>query len=208
MNDLVKSISLENLDNQRQAFLRGVDELLETIKRLDTLSRGFVAPAKYSHVSGSCTFDQWFTQRERYGQVLSVTHEDDDPKEEIRNNVDRWIWSMVMHDSGMLTLMDATARRKWQDDLHSDRLPAATIENIRQTFRELHGSRRDLFERGVIESFRSLSWDYKTNNPCAFGKRIIMDYMVSYHTRTTAGPGRPRPTATGRSISFSTWSAA
>ena len=50
----------------------------------------------------------------------------------------------------MLTLMDAKARKKWAEDLDADRVPAATIENIRQTFRELHGD--DLFERGVIES--------------------------------------------------------
>jgi hypothetical protein len=31
-----------------------------------------------------------------------------------------------------------------------------------------------MFERGVVAVFKGLSWDYKTNNPVMFGKRIIL----------------------------------
>ena len=52
----------------------------------------------------------------------------------------------------------------------------------------LHDSRVDMFEQGVIECFRRLSWDYKTNLPQKFGKRIVMRYLTSYgsanHTQT------------------------
>lgn len=41
-------------------------------------------------------------------------------------------------------------------------------------------ARGDMFERGVIECFRRLSWDYKTNEPCKFGKRIIVSYFFTY----------------------------
>ena len=37
-----------------------------------------------------------------------------------------------------------------------------------------------MFERGVIECFKRLSWCYKTNRPFAFGKRIVMTYIRSY----------------------------
>jgi hypothetical protein len=36
-----------------------------------------------------------------------------------------------------------------------------------------------MFERGVIETFRRLSWDYKTNQPFKFGKRIIVQYLAN-----------------------------
>jgi hypothetical protein len=45
---------------------------------------------------------------------------------------------------------------------------------VRATFQGLHARRGEFFERGVIGVFRSLSWDYKTNRPHAFGRRIIV----------------------------------
>ncbi|HBT6174703.1 TPA: DUF4942 domain-containing protein, partial [Klebsiella pneumoniae] len=49
-----------------------------------------------------------------------------------------------------------------------------TLENVMSTFRHLNASKADTFTQGLIDIFKSLSWDYKTNNPCMFGKRIII----------------------------------
>ncbi len=38
----------------------------------------------------------------------------------------------------------------------------------------------DMFEQGVLECFRRLSWDYKTNLPQKFGKRMVMTCLTSY----------------------------
>ncbi len=38
----------------------------------------------------------------------------------------------------------------------------------------------DVFERGIINVFKGLSWDYKTNNPCYFGKKIIVNNLVKH----------------------------
>ena len=35
-----------------------------------------------------------------------------------------------------------------------------------------------MFERGVVDVFRSLSWDFKTNLPVRFGKRLILTHIV------------------------------
>jgi len=35
-------------------------------------------------------------------------------------------------------------------------------------------------DEGVIECFQKLSWDYKTNNPVKFGKRIIMRSVTRF----------------------------
>jgi hypothetical protein len=53
---------------------------------------------------------------------------------------------------------------------------------ILSTFEQLHQSKGDVFERGVINVFKRLSWDYKSNSPCKFGKKIIVEGLVS-HTR-------------------------
>lgn len=36
-----------------------------------------------------------------------------------------------------------------------------------------------MFERGVINVFKWLSWDYKTNSPCSFGKKNIINNLVT-----------------------------
>src|ERR1700726_622839 len=35
-----------------------------------------------------------------------------------------------------------------------------------------------MFDQGVIECFKKLSWEYKTNLPQKFGKRIIVSYLT------------------------------
>ena len=35
-----------------------------------------------------------------------------------------------------------------------------------------------MFDQGVIECFKKLSWAYKTNLPQKFGKRIIVSYLT------------------------------
>ncbi len=37
-----------------------------------------------------------------------------------------------------------------------------------------------MFERGVINVFKGLSWDYKTNSPCKFGSKIIVNNLVRW----------------------------
>lgn len=94
--------------------------------------------------------------------------------EKIRAIVDVGGWQHLMNESGLRTFMDAQTREKWDRGLHENgTVPELTDETIRATFRTLHDSRARMFEDGVISVFRSLSWDYKTNRPFAFGKRII-----------------------------------
>ena len=38
----------------------------------------------------------------------------------------------------------------------------------------------DLLSRSVVAYFH-LSWDYKTNSPCSFGKKIIFNILVTHN---------------------------
>ncbi|EGQ0033236.1 DUF4942 domain-containing protein [Escherichia albertii] len=98
----------------------------------------------------------------------------------IIRNIDRSIWRDLMLKSGMLTLMDAEARSQWAKNLEKGDLPAISEANILSTFEQLHHNKQDVFERGIINVFKGLSWDYKTNNPCYFGKKIIVNNLVKY----------------------------
>ena len=102
--------------------------------------------------------------------------------------VDAGGWTTLLQDSGMRSIMSASKRKEVDEQLGAEKVPALTREAIRSTFASLHDSRMDMFEQGVIECFRRLSWDYKTNLPQKFGKRIVMRYLTSYgsanHTQT------------------------
>jgi hypothetical protein len=85
-----------------------------------------------------------------------------------------------MLKSGMLSLMDAQARDQWQKNLDEGDVPAINEDNILATFEQLHKSKGEVFERGVINLFKSLSWNYKTNSPVKFSRKIIKNNLVSF----------------------------
>lgn len=87
----------------------------------------------------------------------------------ITRNIDRSIWRDLTLKSGMMALMDAQARDQWHKNLEEGDLPAINEANILSTFEQLHLNKMDVFERGIINVFKGLSWDYKTNSPCSFG---------------------------------------
>ena len=99
----------------------------------------------------------------------------------IIRNMDRGIWRDLMKKSGMLSLMDAQARDQWDRNLEGDEIPAISEANILSTFEQLHQSKDEVFERGIINIFKGLSWDFKTNSPCSFTKKMIINSLVVYN---------------------------
>lgn len=103
-----------------------------------------------------------------------------DPKdfELLVSKIDSSIWGYLMDQSGLMTFMDRNAKENWRRGVYECKTPALTRENIELTFRGMHESRLQYFEQGIIRAFMQLSWDYKTNSPVAFGKRIIVNSLV------------------------------
>ena len=88
-------------------------------------------------------------------------------------------WDYLLSESGLRTFMDAKAREQWNRQISEGDVPEFTVANIEATFAQLYGARGDMFERGVIECFRRLSWNYRTNQPFKFGKRVIVRCLLS-----------------------------
>ena len=79
-----------------------------------------------------------------------------------------------------LSLMDAQARDTWYRSLEYDNFPAISEANILSTFEQLHQNIDEVFARGVINVFRGLNWNYKTNCPCKFGRKLIVNNLVRW----------------------------
>ncbi|MGR7432302.1 DUF4942 domain-containing protein [Klebsiella aerogenes] len=168
--DVICSTSIERIVTGRNAALTRIENL---IRELDDIS-------VLTHDIGGGTAQEW-GMREGHRYDCWFTEKTDKAMKAMTRNIDRRIWRELMNKSGMLSLMDAQARDEWHKSLEKDDIPAISEDNILSTFERLHQDKHAVFERGVINVFRGLSWDYKTNSPCKFGKKIIVDGLVSFN---------------------------
>ena len=165
--DVICSTSIERIVTGRNAALVQIEALIHQLNDISTLTRS---------IGGKTALDWAMKQDFRCGCWLMEKTET--AMKVIIRNLDRSIWRDLMKRSGMLSIMDAQAREQWYNSLEKEDIPAISEENILSTFEQLHQSKYDVFERGVINVFKSLSWDYKTNSPCHFGKKIIVTGLV------------------------------
>ncbi|HAT2832580.1 TPA: DUF4942 domain-containing protein [Klebsiella oxytoca] len=168
-NELICSTSIERIVTGRDVALSQIEILihqLDDVSRLTSSIGGDVA--EHWAMRQGHSFDCWLMQP--VDKAMPV----------ITRNIDRSIWRDLMLKSGMLTLMDAEARSQWAKNLEEGDLPVISEANILSTFEQLHYNKQDVFERGIINVFKGLSWDYKTNNPCCFGKKIIINNLVKH----------------------------
>lgn len=169
-NELICSTSIERVVSGRDAALLQIEQL---IQQLDAISR------LTSEIGGGTAQDWAMKAGHRYDSWM--TEKIDKAVPAITRNIDRSIWRDLMLKSGMVALMDAQARDQWHKSLEEGDLPAISEANILSTFKQLHLNKMDVFERGIINVFKGLSWDYKTNSPCSFGKKIIINNLVTYN---------------------------
>ncbi|PJE89600.1 DUF4942 domain-containing protein [Yersinia mollaretii] len=168
-SELICSTSIERIVTGRDTALKKIEQL---IQQLDAISR------LTSEIGGGTAQDWAMKVGHRYDSWM--TENADKALPAITRNIDRSIWRDLMLKSGMMALMDAQARDQWHKNLEEGDLPAISEANILSTFEQLHLNKMDVFERGIINVFKGLSWDYKTNSPCSFGKKIIVNNLVSH----------------------------
>jgi hypothetical protein len=168
--EVISSTSIERIVTGRNTALQQIER---QIHQLDELSR------LTSSIGGGIARDWAMRQDFRTGCWLMESATT--AMKVITLSLDRSIWRDLMLKSGMISLMDAQGRDQWDRNLEGDNIPAINEANILSTFEQLHHSKAEVFERGVINVFKGLSWDYKTNSPCKFGKKIIIDGLVDHN---------------------------
>ncbi|HAF9604722.1 TPA: DUF4942 domain-containing protein [Salmonella enterica] len=167
--DVICSTSIERIVTGRNVALEQIEVLMQQLGDVSTLTRS---------IGGKTALDWAMKQDFRCGCWLMEKREM--AMKAITRNIDREIWRDLMKKSGMLSLMDAQARDQWYRNLEGNDIPTISEANILSTFEQLHQSKGEVFERGVINVFKGLSWDYKSNNPCKFGRKIIVTGLVKY----------------------------
>lgn len=165
--DVICSTSIERIVSGRNAALTQIESLIQQLDDISTLTRS---------IGGKTALDWAMKQEFHCGCWLMEKPET--AMKAITRNLDRGIWRDLMKKSGMLALMDEQARDEWYNSLEKDDIPAISEANILNTFEQQHQSKGEVFERSVINVFKGLSWDFKTNSPCKFGAKIIVTGLV------------------------------
>jgi hypothetical protein len=171
-HDLIPSLSMANLLQQREAVLTRFREALDKLEQAHALA-----------TAARLGFPDLSMARGWGGNGIHMTGEFANRTtllETFQACVDAGGWTTLLHDSGMRSIMSASKRKEVDEQIGAEKVPELTREAIRSTFATLHDSRVDMFEQGVVECFRRLSWDYKANLPQKFGKRMVMAYLTSY----------------------------
>lgn len=161
--DVICSTSIERIVTGRNAALAQIEVLMQQLDDVSMLTRS---------IGGKTALDWAMKQDFRCGCWLMEKPEA--AMKAITRNLDRSIWRDLMKKSGMLSLMDAQAREQWYNSLEKDDIPAVSEANILSTFEQLHQSKGEVFERGVINVFKGLSWDFKTNSPASLGRKLSL----------------------------------
>ncbi|ELQ6107662.1 DUF4942 domain-containing protein [Cronobacter turicensis] len=168
-HDVICSTSIGRIVTVRQNALQQIEGVIHQIAEISRLTQSIESgqATDWSCESGR-RYDCWLLQP--VAKAMPV----------ITRNIDRQVWRNLMQQSGMLALMDGQARSEWHQNLEDNKFPEISEANILATFKQLHDTKAEVFERGVINVFKGLSWNYKSNSPCKFGKKIIVDGLVRY----------------------------
>ncbi|WP_323098322.1 DUF4942 domain-containing protein, partial [Serratia marcescens] len=141
--EVICSTNIERIVTGRNAALAQIEALIHQLDTISTLTNSIGGgTAKDWGMRPGHRYDCWFTEKPETAMKA------------ITRSIDRGIWRDLMNKSGMLSLMDAQARAEWHNGLEKEDIPAISESNILSTFEQLHKSKGEVFERGVINTFK------------------------------------------------------
>lgn len=94
--------------------------------------------------------------------------------------IDATYWQRAMAMTDVLEAMPADKRNKWHEQIRSHKTPSFEFDSVIATMREMLASRERFMAERVDGLFCNLSHEHVTNCPQGFGKRFIINYMLSY----------------------------
>lgn len=152
----IPSCSADQIQARRDAIVAAAEAVVGTVTGVDGFPRLFVD----------------------YGNRSELT------VDLVRRRADADAWQEMLTGSGLWSFMDQTARDHWremmaqahQESRHREpvHVPQFTAEAAQEVAEQIHAERGNMVARGVADVFRSLSSDYVTNGPMAFGQKIII----------------------------------
>lgn len=88
-------------------------------------------------------------------------------------------WSKAMQLTDVLNYMPQARRDEWNKSITEHTCPDFEDETVRATLQGLLAQRHQFLAERVDGIFRGLSGEHVTNSPAAFGKRMIVGYVLN-----------------------------
>jgi len=164
--DIIVSTDIDALVTRRNAIFKELEEARDAYGR-----------AKKLYEDGPVGFFDYDAGNQRqsdFGYLGGTFRFDHDAEmEATKKGFDAQAWKYLMDASGLESSMSASTSEQWHKQIAERETPPLTKDNIVATFKDLFLRKDEIFEQGVIEAFRSCSWNHKTNEPVKFGKKVI-----------------------------------
>jgi len=114
--------------------------------------------------------------------ISNVRWYGDDPAQryapEIKKAIRKATWIALLDKSKLSTVMSGNDLEKLKTQIAATP-PDITRENVVSTFIALYEQRFDSFRRGLVELFKNLCRQYRSNDAFRIGKRVILDGALS-----------------------------
>ena len=94
-------------------------------------------------------------------------------------SLDARLWNEAMQLTDVMDCMPEDRRWEWHEQIQKHETPPFTPDNVVPTFEFLLGNRAKFLAEKVDGLFRNLSRSHVTNQPEGFGKRMILQYVIS-----------------------------
>ncbi len=159
--ELIVSTDIDALVARRNAIIKELEGAKDAFDRAKKLYKD--GPVGYGETRQSDF--EYLSKQFRFDHTKSMNA--------MMMGFDAEAWRYLMDASGLESSMSTSASEKWYEQINKRETPPLTKENIVATFKDLFVRKDEIFEEGVIEAFRSCSWDHKTNQPVKFGKKVI-----------------------------------
>lgn len=93
--------------------------------------------------------------------------------------LDRSCWKALLNRLGFDAILDRQAREEFAASIR-DTPTAFTVENCAATFGDIWQNRRNLYLRGIANTFSSLDRRFRSHNGFKIGARLIIDNAINH----------------------------
>jgi len=163
--DLVPSISVGQLLNEREMVVGHVRTAASSLSAASRFWRADMSPFKIALGGKEHVFRNYALM---------------DDLDLVLRRIDACFWERLISQSGLRSSLSASARELWKTKIDTADVMAFTLENVRETFETYLAHREELLDEAILELFQGLSWDYASNLPQMFGKKVVLTYFLGY----------------------------
>ena len=171
-NELITSLNIPQLVATREMIKEKLINLQQHMQEVDAFIRSAGINCSLKTVldtdyrpSGFRGYKEFFLNTESFEHGIKA--------------IDEKAWRFLFEKSGAYGMMSRDRRNQWCTILSNWGFPELSVEAVKGTFSELYDNRQAMREEGIIKLFRSLSWNYKSNLPFKFGKKLVLTAVTS-----------------------------